>query len=288
MTRYNAVVKNERLADVWGDIQVVEADLRNLESLCSVMADAKPEAIFHLAAYNHVGQSFTHYQECFDVNAKGTANLLHASKSSHPVFVYMSTSEVYGYQEECPFHERFAPEPISPYAITKYAGELYCRMKQLMETADVRIVRCFNTYGPWQSEKAIIPDIIGKCLRGEEIRCTEGKQTREFNFVDDIVDGLVLALMAKPFDGPVNIGCGVETPIRSLVEKIAELTGAADQLKIGAIGYRPTEIWRMAADVSLAKNLFDYAPSVSLDEGMKRTVEWFRERHENSRLDARA
>ncbi len=126
--RYGNVVKNERLREVWDDLDVIEADLRNRGALDQVRT-WKPQVVFHLAAYNHVGQSFTQVEECFDVNAKGTANLL---DTCGPVekFVYMSTSEVYGHQSAVPFVETMTPDPISPYAITKYAGELYCRLKQ--------------------------------------------------------------------------------------------------------------------------------------------------------------
>jgi UDP-glucose 4-epimerase len=275
--RYGNVMKNERLRDCWDDIEVVEADLRNRGALASIR-DFAPEVVFHLAAYNHVGQSFVQVEECFDVNAKGTANLLDTCEGAAR-FVYMSTSEVYGHQTEVPFVETMDPEPISPYAITKYAGELYCRMKQRIGgDTSVVILRPFNTFGPYQSAKAVIPELIVNCLRGEPIRTTKGEQTREFNYVSNIVDGLVAAGSYEGrLDGVMNLASGEEVAIHDLVRKIAALTETRSEIEIGALPYRPTEIWRMYADSSRAREALGWESKVGLDEGLKKTVEWFRE-----------
>lgn len=275
--RYGNIVKNERLRDIWDDIEVIEADLRNRGALEQIKP-WKPNHVFHLAAYNHVGQSFTQVEECFDVNAKGTANLL---DTCGPVdkFVYMSTSEVYGHQASVPFVETMTPDPISPYAITKYAGELYCRLKQRMAGSfPIVVVRPFNVFGPYQSSKAVIPELILNCLRGSPVRTTKGEQTREFNYVSDIVDGLIrAALHPKPIEGPINIAAGEEVRICDLVRTIAELTETKSNVEIGALPYRPTEIWRMYADATRAHEILGWKPQVPLREGLRQTVAWFRE-----------
>jgi UDP-glucose 4-epimerase len=275
--RYGNVMKNERLKDIYTDIHVIEADLRNRGALAQI-PQWRPEIVFHLAAYNHVGESFTQVEECFDVNAKGTANLLDSCNGVEK-FVYMSTSEVYGYQDSVPFNESMNPQPISPYAITKYAGELYCRMKQRIQGAvPIVIVRPFNTFGPYQSSKAIIPELITDCLKGNPIRTTLGEQTREFNFVDNIVDGIIKAGEHRgSVDGPINIAAAEEVKIRDVVKKIAALTHTKSTLEIGALPYRPTEIWRMYADRSRAETILGWKPRIALDEGLKKTVDWFRE-----------
>ncbi len=274
--RYNSIMKNERLRRCWEHIRVIEADLRNRGALAGIR-DFAPEIVFHLAAYNHVGESFIQVEECFDVNAKGTANLLDCCNDVEK-FIYMSTSEVYGDQTEVPFVETMTPNPISPYSITKYAGELYCRMKQKMGNGpNVVIVRTFNTYGPYQSAKAIIPEMIINCLQGNLIRTTPGEQTREFNYVGDVVEGLIeTALYTGKLDGVVNIASGEEIAIRDLVKKIAALTDA-ENVEIGALPYRPTEIWRMYADNTRAREILGWEPSIHLDEGLKLTVDWFRQ-----------
>lgn len=275
--RYGNVVKSERLRGVWPSIHVIEADLRNRGALRQV-ADFAPKVVFHLAAYNHVGESFTQVEECFDVNAKGTANLLDTCGAGLDKFVYVSTSEVYGLQDSEPFTESMCPQPISPYAITKYAGELYCRMKQRMAgICPITVVRPFNAFGPYQSSKAIIPELILNCLRGKPIRSTPGEQTREFNFVGNLVDGMVLAAeSAKATDGPINLAAGEEIAIASLIRQIAALTGSHSPLEIGALPYRPTEIWRMSGDNRRAKELLNWSPRISLEKGLTTTIDWYR------------
>ncbi len=274
--RYGNVMKNERLREVWDRIRVLECDLRNRGPLLALRQFA-PHVVFHLAAYNHVGESFRQVEECFDVNAKGTANLLDACEGVDR-FIYMSTSEVYGHQASVPFIETMAPQPISPYAITKYAGELYCRMKQRIGGQPrIVVLRPFNAFGPYQSSKAIIPELILACLRGEPVRTTKGEQTREFNYVTNLVDGLIAAAQ---HDGelpePINLAAGEEVSIASLVKTIAELTGTRSKVEIGALPYRPTEIWRMYADSARARDQLGWKPKIDLKAGLKLTVEWFR------------
>jgi UDP-glucose 4-epimerase len=277
MVRYGNVVKNERIRDVWDRLTVIEADLRNRGALGAVR-DFAPEIVFHLAAYNHVGESFRQVEECFDVNAKGTANLLDICNEVSRKFVYVSTSEVYGHQAGVPFVESMCPDPISPYAITKYAGELYCRLKQRVGgKPQVVVVRPFNAFGPYQSGKAIIPELIINCLRGLPIRTTKGEQTREFNFVANLVDGIIAAAEhSELIEGPINLAAAEEVAIRDLVRMIAELTQTTSVIEIGALPYRPTEIWRMYADATRARTILGWTPRVSLRDGLKITVDWFR------------
>ena len=105
ITQYKSLIDNVRIADTWDKVNIIEADIRNIDSLNQIKK-LKPEIVYHLAAYNHVGNSFTHISECFDVNAKGTANLMEACKGCEK-FIYISTSEIYGHQEEVPFKENF-------------------------------------------------------------------------------------------------------------------------------------------------------------------------------------
>ena len=275
ITKYNSIIDNVRLVDIWDRITVIEADLRNLDSLRQI-ANFRPEIVFHLAAYNHVGDSFTHVSEALDCNVKGTANVLE-SYDGYERFIYISTSEVYGHQQTVPFRENMTPRPISPYAVGKYGGELYCRIRQERSDNRMVILRPFNAFGPYQSPRAVIAEIVLACLEGKPVICTEGKQTREFNFVENLVDGFILAAQKDEALGKIiNLGCGYEISIRDLIERIHGETGATSELRIGAMPYRPTEIWRMFADSSLARTLLGWEPRVSFDQGLHRTVAWYR------------
>lgn len=274
VTRYDNVVKNERLRPIWGKLHKIEADLRNRDPL-NRMRSFKPDAVFHLAAYNQVLGSFSQVEECYDINAKGTANVLDVIDGSCRV-LYVSSSEVYGHQHEVPWHEDMFPKPKSPYAITKYAGELHALMHQRLGNPVV-IARPFNVYGPYQSTKAVIPDFIGKALAGIPIRATGGEQTREFNYVDDIVRGMVdLVELDEITPGPTNLGCGKEVPIRDLIWKIKDLSESKSDINLGAYPYRPNEIWRMACSNDRAKSLVSWSPKFSLSAGLRITIEWYK------------
>ncbi len=275
-TKYNSVIDNIRLVDIWGDLHPLEIDLRNADAL-KILESVRPDIIYHFAAYNHVGDSFLNVSEAIDSNSKGSVNLLEAYDGFEK-FVYISSSEVYGYQESVPFSEEMTPHPISPYSIGKYAGELYARMKQHVFDLPIVVIRPFNAFGPYQSERAIIPEIISKCLSDVDIATTPGDQTREFNFIDNLVDGFLLAAAEPKAIGEViNIGSGEEISIRDLVMKIHTLSESESDLKIGTLEYRPTEIWRMFADNRKAKEILGWEPKISFEEGLSKTIQWFRE-----------
>jgi UDP-glucose 4-epimerase len=275
LVRYTSEIRNIRLSNLWQKVEIIEGDIRNHDSLVQLKSK-RFNIIFHLAAYNHVGQSFLHVSEVFDVNAKGTANLIDACEG-YSRFVYTSTSEVYGKQEHVPFIETMDPHPISPYAVTKYSGELYCRMKSQMDKLPIVIIRPFNTFGPYQSSKAIIPELIIKSIKGKPIETTKGKQTREFNYVDNIVDGFLRCGIVRNIEGEViNVAEGFEISIFDLVQTIHKLTRSLSELRVGAIPYRPTEIWRMVAGAKKAKELLGWKSNTPFIKGLKMTIEWYR------------
>ncbi len=275
LVKYNSVIDNIRLADIWDRITPLESDLRNADSL-KVIKKAQPQVIYHFAAYNHVGDSFTHVSEAIDVNGKGTVNVLEAY-GDYEKFVYISSSEIYGFQAKVPFREDARPFPISPYSVGKYSGELYARMQWHVYKKPIVVIRPFNAFGPYQSTRAIIAEIIIKCLNGEDVFTTEGSQTREFNYVENLVDGfLQAALEDKAVGEIINLGTGREIRIKDLVRLIHTLTGSKSKLHIGAIPYRPTEIWRMAADNGKAKKILGWRPKISLEEGLSKTIEWYK------------
>jgi UDP-glucose 4-epimerase len=276
MVKYKSLIDNIRLSSIWRDIDVIEADLRNIDSLRQLNRYKNFDFVFHLAAYNHVGDSFLHVNEALLSNAVATANLLECL-SDYGRFIYTSTSEVYGYQLAVPFEEEAQPFPISPYAVGKYAGELYAKMKRHQTNQPIVCLRPFNTFGPYQSDRAVIPELIIKCLLGSPIETTEGIQTREFNYVDNIVDGFIAMAEADPIpDQVINIGSNCEIAIRDLILKIHNLTESGSELRIGALPNRPTEIWRMCADNERAGKLLGWKPKVPFDDGLKMTVDWYR------------
>ena len=268
-----AVPPHEVTAQRTAGVETVTADLRDRSSVNDLAALA-PAIVFHLGGFSLVGESYARIDECFDLNAKGTALLVGALKGVES-FVYASTADVYGTQPVMPLEESMVPAPASPYAVSKYAGELSCFARQRAPGNGTRfaVLRLFNVFGPGQRLPALIPDLLGSCLSGAPIQTTRGEQTRELNYVEDIVDGLVAAAeCTSVLDGPINLCSGRETAIRDLVRLVAQMTGTKSPLGIGALPYRPNEVWRVFGDGARAARLLGWRPRVSLEEGLTRTI----------------
>ena len=275
VARYNSIEHNVRLSPFWEKIKIIEADLRNIESL-QPLYSKRFDFIFHLAAYNHVGNSFLHVGEALETNCNGTANLLE-TVDNYDKFIYISTSEVYGLQDSVPFIEHMYPHPASPYSVGKYAGELYSLMKYKESSRPIVVLRPFNAFGPYQSTRAVIPELIDKCLKGVPVLTTEGKQTREFNFVTDLTEGMLLAALSKKAVGEViNLGNGKDVAICDVANLIYKKTESQSELRIGALPTRPNEIWKMSSDSTKAQRLIGWEPKVGFEEGLDATIEWFR------------
>jgi nucleoside-diphosphate-sugar epimerase len=265
----------QRLLPVRDQITLHEGSLADRSAMDAVVDASRPQLVFHLGAYTHVGKSWQRVDECVQVNVQGTVNLLQAL-AAHPVerFVYAGTSEIYG-DVEVPFREDGPVNPISPYSVSKYAGERYCRMFQQGKGWPLVMVRPFNAYGPAQSPDRVIPEIIVRALRGQRLRMTQGKQTREFNYATDVAAGFLAAGLRGEPGRLYNIGCGHEVSMADLATTVLRLMGDPITAELGALPDRPTEIWRMHADSSRARTELGWAPEVELEEGLRRTIAWY-------------
>jgi nucleoside-diphosphate-sugar epimerase len=271
-----------RLIGLRSQITLEEGNLCDRSAMDALVARARPEVIFHLGAYTHVGKSWHRVDECIQANIQGTVNLLQAlDGTGYRRFVYTGTSEIYG-DIDVPFKEDALVNPISPYSVGKYAGERYCRMFHQGRGWPIVMLRPFNAYGPAQTGDRVIPEIILRALRGEELRMTEGRQTREFNFVEDLADGFFRAGVIEGIDGELfNLGCGEEISMRDLATTILDLMGNPIQPSFGALPDRPTEIWRMYCDSSKARARLGWQPGHSLNEGLTKTIKWYEAELEN-------
>lgn len=266
-----------RLVDLRDRLVLHEGSLTDRSAMDVLAARARPDVVFHLGAYTHVGKSWSRVDECVQVNVQGTVHLLQAlAPRGYARFVNTGTSEIYG-DVEVPFVETGPVDPVSPYAVAKYAAERYCRMFVRGRGWPIVMLRPFNAYGPWQSPDRVVPEIVGRAVRGEPLRMTQGRQTREFNFVEDLVEGFVRAGTADGVVGEVvNLGCGEEVSMRDLATTLLRLMGDPVEPQFGALPDRPTEIWRMRADAAKARDLLGWTPTVPLEEGLRRTIDWYR------------
>ena len=280
--RYNS--RNDPgVLDVTGEakqrLRVVPGEIRELETVRRLVKDA--DVVFHLAALVGIPYSYVHSNEVVEVNAIGTLNVLTAAKDAGVKRVVVtSTSEVYGSALRVPIGEDHPKQPQSPYSASKIASDAIALSYHLSFDLPVAVVRPFNTYGPRQSDRAIIPTIISQALTKREVQLGNTAPTRDFTFVTDTAAGMLRAGECPEAVGEeINLGTGHEISIGDLAQRIAAIVGADVKLVRREERMRPaaSEVMRLLADNSKAKRLLGWEPQVTLDEGLARTVAWVRE-----------
>lgn len=266
-----------RLAELRHRIVLHEGSLTDRCAMDAVVGAARPTHVFHLGAYTHVGKSWQRVDECIQVNVQGTVNLLQALEGSgYERMVNIGTSEIYG-DVPSPFREDMVVRPVSPYSASKHAAECLCRVFHQGRGWPIVMLRPFNAYGPAQTPDRVIPEIIIRALQGQDVLMTQGRQTREFNFVEDIADGMVRAAAVAGIEGELlNIGCEQDVSMREVATTILDLMGNPVAARFGALPDRPTEIWEMRSDSSRARKLLGWEPRHSLAEGLEKTIAWYR------------
>ena len=267
------------LAPFKDKIEFIEGDICNLELLRSIMKDV--DYVLHQAAIPSVARSVEDPIASNQANVDGTLNVLQAAKESGVKrVVFASSSSIYGDSTVTPKTEELQPNPISPYATSKYVGELYCKNFHRLYGLETVCLRYFNIFGPRQNPKseysAAIPKFITAALNGKEITVFgDGKQSRDFTFVENVVNANLLACQAKAAAGEsFNIGCAQQTNLLSLVKIIAELVGR--NFKVAHSDPRKGDVRSSLAAVEKAKKMLGYEPKVQIREGLVRAVEWFK------------
>lgn len=265
-----------RLVDLRDRIVLHGANLIDRGALEELMRRVRPSVVFHLGAYTHVGKSWQRVDECIQVNIQGTVNLLGALEEvGYERFVYCGSSDVYG-DIDVPFRESDEVNPLSPYAVSKYAAENYCRMLHAGVGRPIVCIRPFNAYGPAQTPDRVIPEIIVRALRGQELKMTSGTQTREFNFVEDLAEGFVQIATTEGVEGEIfNLGSGEETSMRDLTTTILDLMGNPIEPRFGALPDRPGEIWRRYSDSSKVQTMVGWQPRHAFRQGLELTIDWY-------------
>jgi len=235
--------------------------------------------VFHLAALIGIPYSYHSPDVYIDTNIKGTLNILQASRQlGVEKIIHTSTSEVYGTAQFVPITEEHPINPQSPYAASKAGADFLALTFHRSFGTPVTVIRPFNTYGPRQSARAIIPTIITQILSGSrKISLGNLSPTRDLNFVTDTAEGFIKAAEADDSNGEViNIGSNAEISIGDLAGKIAFLMGTTVKIEQEAKRLRPekSEVERLWADNTKARDLLHWNPACSLDEGLKATINW--------------
>ncbi len=267
------------IEDILDDVDLMEADVRDLEGMKRAVEGV--DFVLHQAALASVARSVRDPLASNEVNVTGTLNLLIAARDAGVKrFVFAASSSIYGDAPDLPKAEGMTPRPISPYAVNKLLGEHYCRIFHNIYSLETVCLRYFNVFGPRQDPaseySAAIPRFITAMLEGETVTIYgDGEQSRDFTYVKNVVDANILACEAPDAAGEViNVACGDQIGLNQLISAMEEHLGINarrlyTQRKIG-------DVMHSCADISKARKLLGYEPIVGFDEGLGRTVEWFK------------
>ena len=267
-------------AAVRNDVEVLAGDIADRDSVRQAMKGV--EVVFHLAALIAIPYSYHAPASYVRTNIEGTLNVLQAARELEVArVVHTSTSEVYGTARYVPIDEAHPLQGQSPYSASKIGADKLAEAFHLSFGVPVVTVRPFNTFGPRQSARAVIPTIITQCLAGAtNIRLGSLHPTRDLNYVSNTVEGFLQAASVSEAVGQtINLGSGREISIGELAESIARLVNADIRIEQDEQRVRPegSEVERLLADNTLAQNLLGWKPAVSLEEGLTLTIEWMRE-----------
>jgi len=265
-------------SEVCERIEFVFGDLRDEHAVAEAVRGT--EVVFHLGALIAIPYSYVHPREVVETNVMGTLNVLMAARTHQPArVIHASTSEVYGTALRVPIDEDHPLQAQSPYSASKIGADKLVESFVRSFAVPAVTIRPFNTYGPRQSARAVIPTIISQALVRDEIHLGNLTPTRDFTYVSDTVDGFVRAATSEGVIGEtINLGSNHEISIGDLAHLIIQLIGRPVEVKTDPARIRPSasEVRRLRADNRKAKARLGWQPQISLKEGLRQTIAWIR------------
>lgn len=270
--------KRSNLESFKADVEVIRGDIRDAKTVADAMSGV--DIVFHEAALGSVPRSVADPVTTHEVNITGTLNVLLAARDAGAQrVVYASSSSVYGDTEELPKHEAITPQPLSPYALSKLAGEHYISIFNRVYGFEAVALRYFNIFGPRQDPEsqyaAVIPKFVTALVEGKPpVIYGDGHQSRDFTFVENVVEANLLASEAEGVAGRAfNVACGGRYSLLELLERLKQIIGSDVEPVHEAA--RAGDVRDSQAAIEAARRAFGYKVAVDFDEGLKRTVEWF-------------
>ena len=264
--------------DCFNDIEVLTGDVRDPHYCMQIAKDV--DIIFHLAALIGIPYSYVAPDSYVDTNIKGTLNICQAAlENGCERLIHTSTSEVYGTAQYVPIDEKHPLKPQSPYSASKLGADAMAKSFHNAFGLPLTIARAFNTYGPRQSARAIIPTIITQIASGKKrIKLGDLTPTRDLSYVEDVCRGFIaLAECEKAIGETVNIGSNFEISIGDVVDNIKEIMNSDVQVITDNARLRPekSEVFRLWCDNTKIRELTGFEPKYSIKEGLKKTIAWF-------------
>lgn len=251
------------------------ADVRYQQGIMPLVKNT--DVVFHLAAQISVDKSIANPEETFDINVKGTVNVLEACRVYKKKLIFASSSEVYGTAQAEKMNERHPLNPQSPYASSKAAADRICHGYIKTYNMDVSILRNFNTFGPFQNDDSyggVIAIFTRLALKNQPLKIFgDGKQERDYIWIKDALEGYRIAMENNLEGKPLNIGCGQTISINHLAKLILKITGSSS--KIPHVKERPGEVRRLCADITFAKKL-GFKPKTDFAKNLKEYINWFK------------
>ena len=280
LTQYNSFNNWGWLEDVkrLNEIEVINGDVRD-SAYCNTIAKGQ-DIIFNLASLIAIPYSYVAPESYIDTNVKGALNMCQAALNNNvSKLIQISTSEVYGTAKYVPIDENHPLQPQSPYSASKIGADAIAMSFNNAFDLDVTIARPFNTYGPRQSARAVIPTIITQIASGmKEIIIGDGAPTRDFNYVEDTCLGMCLIGAAENLKGEtVNIGSNYEISVIDTLNKIKDLMNSDAEIIVDEKRLRPqkSEVFRLWCDNKKINELTGFEPKNDIDQGLMKTIEWF-------------
>jgi len=262
--------------DVFSEVEIVAGDLRDSEAVRAAVKGV--DTVLHLGAVIAIPYSYLHPREVVDTNVMGTLNVLTAARDlGTQRIVHTSTSEVYGTAQYVPIDEEHPLQGQSPYSASKIGADRIAESFYRSFNLPVVTIRPFNTYGPRQSARAVIPTIISQALTKDKIHLGSLEPSRDFTFVSDTVEGFIRCAQTDGILGEeVNLGNDATITIGELCERIFSILGKSPQIVTEAQRRRPekSEVLKLQASYKKAQSLIGWEPKVSLETGLSNTIEW--------------
>jgi len=262
--------------EVRGQVEVIAGDVRDAARVRQAVSSCR--VVFHLAALIGIPYSYLATQSYLQTNVEGTLNVLEACRECGvDTLLHTSTSEVYGTPQTVPIDETQAPRAQSPYAATKLAADQLALSYHASFDVPVVVIRPFNTYGPRQSARAIIPAIIAQALAGDRVALGATDTVRDFLFVADTVRGYLVAADCDRARGEViQLGTGHGTAIAGIVERVGQILGRKLEIHTETARCRPgkSEVRHLLCSPAKAASLLGWQPQVNLETGLRRTIDW--------------
>jgi UDP-glucose 4-epimerase len=278
--------KRENLSQFIDKIELIEGDIRSYHIVQKAVEGM--DVVLHQAALPSVPRSIKDPITTNEVNVGGTLNILMAANDAKVKrIVYASSSSVYGNSEELPKHEEMTPNPLSPYSVSKLAGEKYCQVFSQIYGLETICLRYFNVFGPRQDPNsqysAVIPKFIMTMLNDDQpVVYGNGKQSRDFTYIYNVVEANLLAVTVDCEPGLVlNCACGERTDVNTLIKKINEIL--RKDVQSCYRDARPGDVMHSYADINKISIILKYAPVVLFEEGIKRTIQHFIELIDHNR-----